>query len=188
VSEQSSGTIPGDDGNGSGTVGDKGSAIDPASIAPTADAPAGRGGWPKGKPRGTKPAAGGGTAGPAPAGKPAGKTAPQKELALSTDGISALLIGIHTGIVALTKNSVWEIQTQEAEALAKATANVARHYPSLAGHEKLADWAMLIQALAVTYGTRIYLSIPDKPKEKPAPKPAPSNVAPFRDGMAVVAD
>jgi hypothetical protein len=63
-----------------------------------------------------------------------------------------------------------------------------RHYPSLAGHEKLADWAMLIQALAVTYGTRIYLSMPDKPKEKPAPKPAPSNVAPFNGGVAVVAD
>lgn len=76
----------------------------------------------------------------------------------------------------LTKNPVWEMPASEAESLAKATANVARHYPKLAGHEKLVDWVMLIQTIGMAYGTRIYLSMPDKPAAKPAPAP---NVMPF---------
>jgi hypothetical protein len=63
----------------------------------------------------------------------------------------------------------------EASALAKATANVARHYPALAGHEKLIDWVMLIQAVGIAYGTRVYLSMPEKPKQD---KP-PATVYPF---------
>lgn len=76
----------------------------------------------------------------------------------------------------MTKNPVWEISSEEAGALAKAAGNVAKHYPKLAGHEKLIDWAMLIQTIGVTYGTRIYLSMPEK---KPEPKQPPANVSQF---------
>jgi len=79
----------------------------------------------------------------------------------------------------LTKNPVWEMPATEAEGIAKATANVARHYPKLAGHEKLVDWIMLIQVVGMAYGPRFYLSMPDK---KDAPKTTtqpPSAVFPF---------
>lgn len=73
----------------------------------------------------------------------------------------------------LTKNPVWEMPSSEAESVAKAVTNVARHYPKLAGHEKLVDWVMLIQTLGMVYGPRIYLSMPDK-KEPPKPVQTPN--------------
>lgn len=98
---------------------------------------------------------------------------------MNVDGVSAILISIHTGISALTKNPVWNMEASEADALAKAATNVAKHYPMLNGHEKLADWAMLLQALAVSYGTRFYLSMPDKPKPKPPQNGNANYAAPY---------
>jgi hypothetical protein len=74
----------------------------------------------------------------------------------------------------LTKNPVWEMKPDEAASVAKATANVARHYPQLAGHEKLVDWVMLIQTIGMVYGPRVYLSMPDA-KEKAKPPSAPAS-------------
>ncbi len=59
----------------------------------------------------------------------------------------------------------------EAESIAKATKNVARHYPTIAASEKIVDWTMLLWTLGSVYGTRVYLSMPEKPKQKPAPSP-----------------
>jgi len=79
----------------------------------------------------------------------------------------------------LTKNDDWNMSENEAASIAKATANVARHYPKLAGHEKLVDWIMLIQVLGMTYGPRIYLSMPDKEKSKPPASPSGPNLTQF---------
>lgn len=74
------------------------------------------------------------------------------------------MTGIHAGIAILTGKEHWALAPDEAASIAKATENVARHYPALAGHDKLIDWVMLLQTLGMVYGTRVYLSMPDKPK------------------------
>lgn len=183
MSGEPSGNAASVSGDGASTGTNGGAAVDTNNVAPVsdlagADKPKRRGGWPAGKPRGTgggsdnHSAGGGASAGSASGGR---KTAAQKET-LDLSGIEAALVGIHAGLAMLTKNPVWEMPKQEAESVAKAVANVARHYPKLAGHEKLVDWVMLIQALGMAYGTRIYLTMPDKKAEKKEP---PKNVSLF---------
>ena len=74
----------------------------------------------------------------------------------------------------LTKQEHWTITQAEAESTAKAVGNVARHYPSIAGHEKLVDWVMLIQTIGFVYGSRIYLSMPEKKQPPPTGQPVAS--------------
>lgn len=73
-------------------------------------------------------------------------------------GISGALAGIHLGIAMLTQQPHWNIDEQEAEAMAKAVANVARHYPKVAGSQKLIDWTMLIGALGMAYVPRAMMT------------------------------
>lgn len=181
MSQQSGGTVGSNDSVRDNASGNARGAIDTASVAAVADladaGPKRRGGWPAGKPRsGTGSGAAAGTPSPDKSGS-AGKSR-QKE-ALDLSGIEAALVGIHAGLAMLTKNPVWEMPATEAEGIAKATANVARHYPKLAGHEKLVDWIMLIQVVGMAYGPRFYLSMPDK-KEAPKTTTQPqSAVFPF---------
>lgn len=177
MSEQSSSPVGSPSGDDKRHGGNAGPAIDTASVAAVADLADGgkrRGGWPKGKPR-----TGSDSGGSAAAGSPdAGSSGPRKakeKIPVDLSGIEAALVGIHAGIAMLTKNPVWEMPASEAEGIAKATANVARHYPKLASHEKLIDWIMLIQVVGMAYGPRLYLSIP----EKKEPEKKPTNVAPF---------
>lgn len=190
MSQQSGGPVGSHDGNGVATGNGPGGAIDPASVAPvdslaSSGGPKRAGGWPKGKPRGGsgndgRDSAGSGNGGSSSAGT--GKTGKKTE-ALDLSGIEAALVGIHAGLAALTKNPAWEMDNKEAESVGKAVANVARHYPKLAGHEKLVDWVMLIQTLGMVYGTRIYLSMPEKKASPKQEASAPSgNLHLFQPG------
>ena len=177
MSGKSSGNGGGDAISNGSAIADDGITIDTTIVDPVDSLENGgkrRGGWPKGKPRtGDRgDGAGSGTAKPTDA-RPA--RAKAEKVSLDLSGIEAALVGIHAGIAALTGNDVWAMPQDEASALAKATANVARHYPALAGHEKLIDWVMLIQAVGIAYGTRIYLTMPEKPK----PESKPATVYPF---------
>ena len=178
-----SGQSENDGGSHDDTVNDSGNssgAVDSAAI-PAVDDVAGkrRGGWPKGKPRARRDS-GSGNAGSAASGTAARKPAARaQETALSLAGIEGALTGIHIALATLTGNEIWALQPAEASNIAKAAENVAKHYPNLAGHEKLVDWIMLIQALGMVYGPRLYLSIPKKEKRKPpAEATAPKSAAP----------
>lgn len=48
------------------------------------------------------------------------------------------------------------LEKQESQALAEATANVARHYPTSIS-AKTIDWAALATCLAFTYGPRVVM-------------------------------
>lgn len=62
------------------------------------------------------------------------------------------------GIAMMTKHKHWELEEQEADAIAKSVANVARHYPKVAGSQKLVDWAMLVQTVGFMYVPRAMMS------------------------------
>lgn len=73
-------------------------------------------------------------------------------------GIAGALAGIHLGIALMTKHEHWAIEEAEADAMAKSVANVARHYPKVAGSQKLIDWAMLASTVGMMYVPRIMVS------------------------------
>lgn len=58
----------------------------------------------------------------------------------------------------LTKHEHWQLEEQEADAISKSVANVARHYPKVASSQKLVDWAMLVQTVGFMYVPRVMMS------------------------------
>lgn len=183
--EQSIGT-DGNVGSDDGTIVGNSGPVDTAGTAPVDSVAGGKrggGGWPKGRPR--KPAGSGSDGVPSGSGSSnrgsaRSGTQAKEKAPLDLSGIENALIGIHIGIATLTSNEIWTLQPAEAKSAAQAVKNVARHYPNLAGHEKLVDWVMLIQTLGMMYGPRLYLSIPEKTKKKPATPPQDAGyVLPF---------
>lgn len=75
---------------------------------------------------------------------------------LDVQGISALLFSIHLGVSAIAKAPELALDQEESDKLAKATANVARHY-GIAASAKVLDWAALFATLGAVYGPRIIL-------------------------------
>lgn len=144
-----SGPSVGDDGTVSES-GIAGVAID-TSTAADVEPPKRKGGWPAGKPRT-------GSSGNSRSGGNTGtgtSARAQKEKAqLDLSGIAGALAGIHLGIAMITKMDHWQIGDDEAEAMAKSVANVARHYPKVASSQKLIDWTMLIGSLGMVYVPR----------------------------------
>jgi hypothetical protein len=185
MSEQSSGLVGSNDRNGAANGTASGQPLDTSGVAAVndiagGDKPKRAGGWPKGKPRSGNNGSDSAGSGSGGSSASSARTSGKKTEALDLSGIEAALVGIHAGIAMLTKNPIWEMQEAEAASVAKATANVARHYPKLAGHEKLVDWIMLIQTVGMIYGPRFYLSMPEKKAEtKTAP---PSNLTVFPSG------
>lgn len=131
-------------------------AVDTSSI-PDAEPPKRRGGWPAGKPRTSAGNRGGN--GNAGTGTGTGTARAQKEKAsLDLSGIAGALAGIHLGIAMITKQDHWKVEDSEAEAMAKSVIQVARHYPKVAGSQKIVDWSLLIGALGMVYVPRIMLT------------------------------
>lgn len=81
-----------------------------------------------------------------------GKAA-QGNSTVSISGLEKSLIGIHTALAALTKSPEFNIDKDEARAIAEASANVARHYNATI-NPKMADWFALIGCLGAIYGPR----------------------------------
>lgn len=75
-------------------------------------------------------------------------------------------MGVHSGISAMLKSDVWELEEDEAKSLATAASRVAAHY-DMGGSQKMIDWGMLLTTLGSVYGTRIMAaSINSKSKQK----------------------
>ncbi len=91
------------------------------------------------------------------------------------------MIGIHAGIAAFSNAPHWALDPQEASSLSGAIERLAAHYPKIASSQKMVDWIFALNALAMVYGPRIYLSA--APVKKPQAPPVGSNVTPFQGGM-----
>lgn len=78
-----------------------------------------------------------------------------KETPLSVDGVSAILVSVHTILAAFIKVPELALDPREADEMAKAAANVARHY-DVSASVKTLDWVNLATTCATVYGTRIY--------------------------------
>jgi len=106
------------------------------------------------------------------------------------------LLGIHTGLAAITGAPEFALDPREAADMAKATADVAQHYPVTFIDPKTLAWINLIQTTGFIYGSRLFAyrmrrnaSAPARPA--PAPRQPPldtrSRVEPLRqtsEGLA----
>jgi len=78
-----------------------------------------------------------------------------KGVPMDVNAIEALLLSIHMGLSSFLKVPELALDPKEAESLAKAAANVARHYDLPDMPQKTIDWANLIMTIAAVYGTRV---------------------------------
>lgn len=99
-------------------------------------------------------------------GRPPGSRNKASGVPLDLGGIEAILLSIHTALAALTKNPKLCLTEAEAKDLAKASANVARHY-NVPVTAKVMDWTTLIVVCAAIYPQRFKK---DKVKDKAQPE------------------
>lgn len=138
---------------------DQSGAIDPTSVKLNNDGsddgqPRKRG-WPKGRPRGAR----------------AATQSPPADLS----GIEKMLYGLHM-IGASLVAPEFGMDKDDCRELAKAIADVNRHYQIKLLDQKTADWFHLIQLVAVAYGTRIIaISGRRRRENKAPPMPRPQN-------------
>lgn len=82
----------------------------------------------------------------------------------------------------LTQSVLFEIDENDAEKMAKAIANVTRHYDVPQMAQKTVDWIMMIQCTGVIYGPRIMAMRMERAARNAKPIPqspmAPRNVGP----------
>ncbi len=74
---------------------------------------------------------------------------------VSHTAIEALLLSVHTGLSVLFQSPTMQLEKAEAEQLAKAAANVSRHYDVPGMSDKVVDWTNLLGTCAMIYGPRI---------------------------------
>lgn len=142
------------------------SAIDTVDAEPGSAEPIRRG---RGRPRKSddnRGSAGGSSAG----GNAARANRPKKEgVVLDLSGIENALIGLHAGIAMFTRNEDWLLSDEEGRAAGSAIGNVARHYPAVAGSQKIVDWVMLIQTLGFMYGPRVMSEVSKRKAKRHEP-------------------
>ncbi len=96
-------------------------------------------------------------------GRPPGSRNKTSGVPLDLGGIEAILLSVHSALAVLLKNPKLNLTEDEAKQLAKASANVARHY-NVPVTAKVMDWTTLIVVCASIYPSRFKK---DKPKDKP---------------------
>lgn len=95
-----------------------------------------------------------------------------------------LLFSTHAMLHSLTKSVLFEIDNDDAEKLAKAVANVTRHYDLPGMSQKTLDHIVLIQACGAIYGPRLMamklerIEARNAARQAPRHPNAPQNVAP----------
>lgn len=130
----------------------------------------------RGRPPGSKTGSGGsGTSTKTATEKPPTVTARVAER-ISSSVIEKLLLGIHTGIVAMTKNPSFAISPSDASELAKAVQDVNAFYDTAPLNPKTLAWVNLGTIGAAIYGPMIVMSVQARKKVAPqmaAPRPMP---------------
>lgn len=135
--DANAGTATGTDAGAAATGASIPGAVDPATIA---------GPRKRGRPPGSKNKAN------LSAPKPAAATAP-KQVALSVDGVSAILFSIHGMLAGITRVPELALDDKESKQLAAAIAEVGKHY-DLTADPKMVAWANLTMTCAALYGSR----------------------------------
>lgn len=95
-------------------------------------------------------------------GRPPGSRNKTTRVPLDIGGIEAILLSVHSALAVLLKNPKLNLTEDEAKQLAKASANVARHY-DVPVTAKVMDWTTLIVVCASIYPQRFKK---DKAKDK----------------------
>lgn len=104
-------------------------------------------------------------------GRPPGSRNKTSGVPLDLGGIEAILLSVHSALAVLLKNPKLNLTEDEAKQLAKASANVARHY-DIPVTAKVMDWTTLIVVCASIYPSRFKKdkTIKDKDKTPEEPK------------------
>lgn len=93
-----------------------------------------------------------------------------------------LLYSGHAMLHSITQSVLFEIDENDADKMAKAIANVTRHYDVPQMAQKTVDWIMCIQTMGAVYGPRIMAIRMERAARNARPAPqsvhAPRNVAP----------
>lgn len=114
----------------------------------------------------------------------------QDAVSLDLGSFKDILFSTHAMLAAIVSAPNIAIDESEAETLAKAIANVSRHYDVPTMAQQTVDWIMLIQAGGAIYGPRLIAWKMDRAarRAKPAPQSpmAPRNVAPAATAPNVV--
>lgn len=97
--------------------------------------------------------------------KPGSGNASKKAAALDISGVEKILFSAHMMLAHATGMDELSIDQSEANQLASAVSNVARHYAVEASQVTL-DWVNLVMALGMIYGTR-GIAIRNNRKKKP---------------------
>lgn len=106
---------------------------------------------------------------------PAAKKA--KAVPVNVDGVSKILLAIHTSIAIKTRDELWLLDDKEAKMMAQAAADVAKHY-DLGVADKYVAWGGLAYAASAVYGSRIVASMA-RSARAPSPTPPPSSGSAF---------
>ncbi len=97
--------------------------------------------------------------------------------ALEAEGISAILLSMHTMMASFTKVPELEIAPDEANKLGAAMADVSRQY-NVKATEKTLAWTHLATTCAMVYGTRVFAYKMRKDMEKKEAEDKGKNVVP----------
>jgi hypothetical protein len=103
-----------------------------------------------------------------------GSTKTSSKGAVNLGGVEAILLSIHEMAAAAMHTPELRLESDEANGMAKAIAEVAKHYPTKVDPKTLA-WVNLIMAVSVVYFPRIYL-IRERHKSEKAENVAKSPV------------
>jgi hypothetical protein len=103
-------------------------------------------------------------------------------VSLDLGSFKDILYSTHAMLASIASAPGMAIDEDEAEKLAKAVANVSRHYDIPTMAQTTVDWVMLIQACGAIYGPRLLAWKMDRAAKRARPAPqspmAPRNVAP----------
>lgn len=130
---------------GTGGSGGNDGGNEPAELAPRR-----KGGWPKGKPRGSR------TASAAP-----------RQAKLDVNAVERILLSIHFGVAVAIQAPEIQLTEPEAKAYAEAVAAVARHY-DIGASAKALDIFNLVTTMGSIYGVRVMAVVARKDAEKRA--------------------
>ena len=115
-----------------------------------------------------------------PAARKGSAPAPKKTKAVpvNVDGVSKILLAIHTSIAIKTKDELWLLDDKEAKMMAQAAADVAKHY-DLGVADKYVAWGGLAYAASAVYGSRIVASMARSARAPSPSVPPPSSGSAF---------
>lgn len=98
--------------------------------------------------------------------------APKKVAKVNVDGLSKILLAIHTTLAVKTQDPLWLLDEKEAKMMADAASEVAKHY-DMGLADKYIAWGHLAYAAGAVYGTRAVASMARSQRQDQPANPTP---------------